>query len=245
MLKALCRHFTQYLSLLHSFSSACSPDVVSFSSPRSFASLCSVLPSAQRLVTAPNRIRSTARLDIHDLSIHQYREGEKKKREMVVYLCDRDMVRRKIGSRSHLQAWITHGREDKHVQKWHTAESYSCTKYINKQKHFTSSWASYWIKIKHTVFLSEVRKVLWSCYLYCSCSNNRPVMRLVLMYICSAADWQTFVANSFQRMRRFSKSSMLLCLSISVSHWRLAGKPWITLTPFCKPNELEHVLWSC
>lgn len=34
---------------------------------------------ARRLVTAPNRIRSTARLDIHDLSIHQCREGERER----------------------------------------------------------------------------------------------------------------------------------------------------------------------
>ncbi len=56
------------------FFPACSPDVVSSSSPRSFAPLGS---PARRLVTAPNRIRSTARLDIHDLSIHQWREGER------------------------------------------------------------------------------------------------------------------------------------------------------------------------
>lgn len=51
--------------------------------------LCSALlgSPARRLVTAPNRIRSTARLDIHDLSIHQWGEGEREKeREMAVYL---------------------------------------------------------------------------------------------------------------------------------------------------------------
>lgn len=41
---ALCRHFMQSPSLLHSFSSAFSPDVVSSSSPRSFAPLYSVPP---------------------------------------------------------------------------------------------------------------------------------------------------------------------------------------------------------
>lgn len=63
------------LSLLHSFFSPCvfSRCRVLFVTP---FLRCALLGSpARRLVTAPNRIRSTARLDIHDLSIHQWREG--------------------------------------------------------------------------------------------------------------------------------------------------------------------------
>lgn len=107
MLRALCGHCTQppLLSLppcslcciLYFFPSPCFPPQMPcpLRHPVPFAPLHSVLPPpaaaaataapptppARRLVTAPNCIRSTARLDIDDLSIHQWGDvGSESKR---------------------------------------------------------------------------------------------------------------------------------------------------------------------
>lgn len=103
MLRALCGHCTQppllplpsLLALLHSlfFSFPVFPPQMPcpLRHPVPFAALRSVLPPpaaaaaaappARRLVTAPNCIRSTARLDIDDLSIHQWGDvGSERKR---------------------------------------------------------------------------------------------------------------------------------------------------------------------
>lgn len=77
------------VSLLHSFFPPCFPDVVSSSSPRSFVLLRSVPPPGD-LSQSPNCIRSTARLDIHDLSIYQWRERERV-REGWLLLCEERM----------------------------------------------------------------------------------------------------------------------------------------------------------
>lgn len=77
-LTALRRRFTQSpLSAAFFFFCVFSRCRVLFVTPF----LCSALlgSPARRLVTAPNRIRSTARLDIHDLSIHQWGEGERER----------------------------------------------------------------------------------------------------------------------------------------------------------------------
>lgn len=106
-LTALCRRFMQSPSLLHSFSSAFSPDVVSSSSPRSFAPLHSVPPPGDlsQPLTA-----SGALLDwIYMIcpSINGERERERNG-SLSAKRWDRDARRRrKIGTGRHLQTWTS------------------------------------------------------------------------------------------------------------------------------------------